>query len=126
MAEEITALVVDDEPAILQIVARLLQSRGAKVDTAPTTSAGLDYLTKSAYDVVITDLNQTPSGVEVYREALKRGIHNAYILTGGTEQQSLMDLAVQEAGENLLFKPVQIETLYSIVDKAKARKTTQS
>src|ERR687885_147364 len=66
-------LVVDDEPAIRQLLSRALTGHGFRVDTAPDGAAGLDMVERSTYDVVVLDVVMpgTP-GTEVLPQVLER------------------------------------------------------
>src|ERR687885_1947519 len=66
-------LVVDDEPAIRQLLSRALTGHGFTVDTAADGAAGLDMVERSPYDVVLLDVVMpgTP-GTEVLPQVLER------------------------------------------------------
>jgi len=119
---EISGLLIDDEPEVLSLLEDVFRTKGVIVDTAATTQQGLDLLAQKSYDIVVTDLNQNPSGVQVYRAAISRGIQDTYILTGGTTDDTLMREAQELAGPNLLTKPIQIDTFYRIIEQVKQRK----
>ena len=119
MADELTALVVDDEPGVSSLLATVLKREGFVTDSVPTTAEGIARLTNRNYSVVLTDLNQTPTGVEVYNLAKSRGM-NAYILTGGSTDE-IMELARQTAGEYLIGKPFQVGDMIGILRRIKER-----
>ena len=50
-----TVLCIDDEPSLLQLEKRFLESHGYKVLTAPNGRQGLDILSASAVDAVVLD-----------------------------------------------------------------------
>ena len=50
-----TVLCIDDEPSLLQLEKRFLESHGYKVFTAPSGQKGLDILSASAVDAVVLD-----------------------------------------------------------------------
>jgi len=49
-------LVIDDEPAIRQLLSRALTTHGFQVDTAPDAAGGLEMVQRSTYDVVVLDV----------------------------------------------------------------------
>jgi DNA-binding response OmpR family regulator len=69
----VRVLVIDDEPAIRQLLTRALTGHGFRVDTAPDGAAGLEMATRSPYDVVLLDVVMpgTP-GTEVLPKVLER------------------------------------------------------
>ena len=49
-------LVVDDEPAIRALVAKIVQRAGLEVDTAPDGAVAIEKLAASHYSVIVLDL----------------------------------------------------------------------
>src|SRR5438477_11380791 len=74
-------LIVDDEPRILNFVARELTSQGYEVRTAAESSAGLAMATAAAYDLVILDLLMAgPDGPDVPPRIVKGNPNQAVIV----------------------------------------------
>jgi DNA-binding response OmpR family regulator len=66
------ALIVDDEPAITEILQAYLQDEGFIVVTAADGAAGLKIALADPFDIVLLDLNlPLMSGVEVFKEIRK-------------------------------------------------------
>src|SRR2546423_5333511 len=64
-------LVVDDNPALREAIARSLTRRGYQVTIAVDAVEGLDRLQGAAFDVVITDLQgRERGGLWLWRHAL--------------------------------------------------------
>ena len=118
---ELTGLVIDDEPMVASILCEILASEGVSVDSAPSTAEGIEKLNSRTYDLVITDLNQEPTGVQVYNYAKSKGVRNIYILTGGGADK-LIDEAKKTAGNGLLTKPINLVVIQQIIEQAKQRK----
>ena len=116
----LTALIVDDDKATVDSLKWLLEYEGLVVDYEPSTEKGLRRLGDKNYDLVITDLNQIPSGVDVYRAATKKGM-KARIITGGASDP-LMEEAKKVAGTDLIIKPNIFEPILYFVDRLKAEK----
>lgn len=122
---ELTALVIDDEDLMRKLLTDYLSDIGVRTESVATTALGLDLVTQNNYDLVFTDLNQTPSGVELYQAAIERGM-KAYIMTGGASPEIIGE-AKRIAGKNLILKPFNLRDIESIVDGLKAQKgLTQS
>jgi two-component system OmpR family response regulator len=69
---DVRILVIDDEPAIRQLLSRALTSHGFSVDTAPDAAAGLDLVQRSTYDVVVLDVVMPgTTGTEVLPKMLE-------------------------------------------------------
>ena len=112
-ARELTALVVDDEIPILDLLSRILDKNGIKnVDTVKTTQKGLDLLEDRVYNLVFTDLNQTPSGIDVYNAATARG-STVYIITGFA--LDMEEVAARVAKGHFLEKPFRINDVDKLI-----------
>jgi len=69
----VRVLVVDDEPAIRQLLSRALTGHGFEVDAAPDGDAGLEMLGRAPYDVVLLDVVMPGrSGTDVLPQVLER------------------------------------------------------
>jgi DNA-binding response OmpR family regulator len=69
----VRVLVIDDEPAIRQLLSRALTGHGFEVDSAQDGAAGLEMVGQTPYDVVLLDVVMpgTP-GTEVLPKVLER------------------------------------------------------
>ncbi len=57
-ATDISVLCVDDEPVIRELVTEIFLRSGHRVVTAPSVEDAKSLLTRSSFDVVLTDLDQ--------------------------------------------------------------------
>ena len=63
-------LVVDDEPAIVSLLATILREKGWDVSEAGSGTEGIDRLERGQYDVILTDLVMPgESGIDLLRAA---------------------------------------------------------
>ena len=109
---ELTALVVDDEVPLRGILTRMLNRNGIlNVDSVATTKEGIELLERKPYNLVFTDLNQQPSGIEVYRNATSKGAQ-AYIMTGYSPD---MSIAQDVAKGHFLMKPSSLQEIDIII-----------
>jgi signal transduction histidine kinase len=117
------ALLVDDEPGILDLAAHALAARGwqcTAIASATELSAALDA---RAYDVVLCDLRMPDiSGLEVLRRLRRERpeLARRFILMTGDPSEMAAD-AAEFAGIELLRKPFTLAQLYAAVDAAVAR-----
>jgi DNA-binding response OmpR family regulator len=69
----VRVLVIDDEPAIRQLLSRALTVHGFQVDTAPDAAAGLEMVQRATYDVVVLDVVMPgTTGPDVLPQMLER------------------------------------------------------
>jgi PAS domain S-box-containing protein len=67
------ALVVEDEPSVLDLVVTLLSQQGWRVDMASGGRTGLECVDRRAYDLIVSDIRMPDGdGQEFYRNVLAR------------------------------------------------------
>ncbi len=112
-------LIVDDDPAVRDIAAKMLNLHGYRVTVAGGGNEGLSAFKRSGFDLVITDLGMPGmSGWEVAR-AIKRLNPKTLVvlMTGWTSR--LDDEKVKESGvDRVIQKPFDVDTVLSLVDEA--------
>ncbi len=115
----ITVLLVDDEPINLQNVGRFLEQKGFVVSTAASGREALTLLTRTHFDLVITDLKMGDiDGVEVMKAA--KEIHpevEVIIVTGYATVNSAVE-AMARGAFYYLPKPINLKELHALVLQA--------
>jgi len=111
---DMTALVVDDDPAILEMLSTLLENSHIKTLTANDGQEGIDLAVKNLPDVIVLDLLMPKvSGFEVVDQLRKRQdtanipilIHSVKPLTANERQklyEKVQGIAPKPDGENLV------------------------
>jgi CheY-like chemotaxis protein len=82
-----SVLLVNDVPAEMSQVIRILRGLDVRVDVTTSTQEALDALTRQPYDVVISDMrrgNIQDAGLRLLRESRARGVHRPTILSVGS------------------------------------------
>ena len=88
-------LVVDDEPSICEIAGKILESKGYEVLTAKDGVDGLNALSKSLPDLIISDLNMPRmSGFEFLALVRERFPHIATIAMSGGHSSGEMPIGI--------------------------------
>ena len=119
MPEAIRVLVMEDEPALLEVLSEELGSRGHVVASAPRVKSAIDQLTASEFDVAILDMNLPDgSGIDVLRYIAAEGLPTeSIVLTGNAEIQSAID-AMKLGAYDYLTKPSRLDELEILVSRA--------
>jgi PAS domain S-box-containing protein len=113
-----SALVIDDEESIREIVQEGLSARGLEVDCAESAEVALEFLSKRRYDVLLCDFNlprlRGPEFLDRVRADSSRSPRVFILMTG-----DLIDPAsvaeVGKKGAHLLQKPFHISALSSLL-----------
>jgi len=117
--ENIKVLLVDDEEAFVDTLAKRLRIRGLKVDVVYDGEQALAFIRKIEPDVIVLDLKMPGLyGIEVLREIKKFNPDiQVIVLTGhGTEHDELE--ARELGGFDFLRKPADIDLLLSKIGEA--------
>jgi PAS domain S-box-containing protein len=123
-----TALIVDDEESIREIVQEELTARGMKADSAGSAEEALGLLANYTYDVVLCDLNlPTLSGEQLFEELRKRETPiPRFIFMTGELVDSARIAEIAAKGASILQKPFRLPFLVKLVDDLLHPKPTQA
>jgi two-component system response regulator AtoC len=74
-------LIIDDEPAIRQILSKIATDAGHTVSIAADGKGGLERLAKGDIDVALCDIRMPEiSGIEVVEKARQQGIDTLFLM----------------------------------------------
>ena len=112
------ALVVDDEPGMVDLVTTLLKEAGWQVEVAATGRSALERVRASRFDVIVSDIRMPDgSGESFYRAAVleqpvlaKRFV----FITGDTANRSAWAF-LEEANVPVIEKPFQPALFLDVV-----------
>ncbi len=104
------ALVVEDEPSVLDLIVTLLHQTGWNVDVASGGRAGLDQVRSRRYDLVVSDIRMPEGGgEEFYRSAIAKDPtlrHRFVFITGDTANRGAWAF-LDGASAPVIEKPFQ-------------------
>ncbi len=126
-AEEARILVVEDDPALSEVLCEELEARGHAAAPARTVGEGRERLDSTEFDVALLDLNLPDgSGIDVLRKVAEDSLPTeCLVLTGFAEVATAVE-AMRLGAYDYLSKPVVMEELEVLVlkavDKARLRR----
>lgn len=105
-------LVVDDEESLRITTAAIFEKEGYIVDTASSGDEAIDLLSKTDYDLVLTDLHmEGGDGLSVLSQIRRHApLTISVVLTGFASVESAI-AALQEGAYDYLVKPCDIESM---------------
>jgi two-component system response regulator HydG len=131
MAEEVgrkkgvrgRVLVADDDASARNGLAGLLRSEGFEVDVVEDGERALARIEETAPDVLVTDL-QMPgmSGIELLEQARQAMPELVVVLVTAFADVDTAVQAMRKGAEHYLTKPVQLDELVVVVDRALRRR----
>lgn len=103
-------IVIDDEPAIRQIVAANLLKAGYEVLQAPNGQEAFERLSKGDIQVAICDIRMPDiDGIELVRRSLAAGIDTNFIMMTAFGSMDTAIEAIQAGASDYMVKPVRKE-----------------
>lgn len=111
-------LIVDDEPAFLEIISTFLKDKGFKVLSALNGLEGLNLARKNKPNIIITDLNMpVMDGIEMTKEIRSdKSLLETSIIMLTAKDQLTAKLEGFDAGtDDFLTKPFEMEELFARV-----------
>ena len=121
------ALVVDDEPALRNLITRSLRAEGFSCDQAGNGLEAIEKLKRFDYDVIVTDLRMPGAhGHALACDVLERPQRPVLIvLTSYGEPKLIKDLMARGV-DDVMFKPVDLQAFASKVRALVSRRARQS
>lgn len=115
-------LVVDDNPLIIDLIARLFEQRFA-IDAAGCASEALAKMEGSCYDLILIDLILPEmNGLELFRAIRRLNPQQKAMLTTAYEGDARVEQAIIEGALGCIFKPFQLEDLEAaLLDAIRAK-----
>ena len=111
-------LVVDDEPAIRQVVAALLTKAGYSVEQAADGETALSRLSKGDVDITLSDIKMPGmSGIELLRQARTANIDTAFIMMTAYASVDTAIEAIKAGAADYMIKPLNNDELLHRLSK---------
>jgi two-component system OmpR family response regulator len=105
-------LVVDDDKAILKLIARVLQAEGYAIDTATTGEEARTLALVNDYDGIILDLQLGDRhGFEILQELRRSGRRTPVLLYSGRADTDSIVRGLDAGADDYVVKPVSNEEL---------------
>ncbi|MCI0411898.1 sigma-54 dependent transcriptional regulator [bacterium] len=112
-------LFVDDDREMRQLIIDFFHSEGYKITEAANGKDALEHLSDEEFDVVITDLRmQEMDGLTLLRQIRTASPNLPVILITAFGSIETAVEAIKEGATNFIPKPLKMQTLKAIVDKA--------
>lgn len=129
MKDSARILLIDDEEASRQALSMLLERMGYTVTGAGTGEEALKLHTAGSFEIVITDLRLPGiNGIDLLKKVKQRDAATEVIVITGNASVETAVQAMKEGAFDYIIKPVNIDELKIIIEKAmeKARLVSEN
>jgi len=117
------ALIVDDEPAIAELIQAVLQTADIRADVETNSGKAGQLLAKEKFDVIFLDVNMpSPDGIELARQARAGGFNQStpLVVITGMDDLTLQKRAFEAGANFFLFKPIDRQRVLRVVRSTQA------
>jgi response regulator RpfG family c-di-GMP phosphodiesterase len=105
-------LVVDDDPAIRELLTTKLKLSGFIPRSCDSGEAALRILSRESFDGIISDLNMPGiSGLELLKEARRLVPRTAFLMATGVSDVAVGIAAMKQGAADYILKPFQMEAV---------------
>ena len=114
-----SVLIVDDEPGVRAALAGVLRDEGYEVDAVDSGEAGLDRLTRAAYDVILLDI-WLPGidGLTTLQRMRDRQVDAPVVMISGHGNIESAVKAIKIGAFDFVEKPLSLEKTVLVVSNA--------
>jgi DNA-binding NtrC family response regulator len=118
MKENISVMVLDDEPIVGERLQPVLEREGYAVEVFTDSQKALDRLKEKTFQVLITDLKMSgPSGLDMLKFLKDQAMETkAIVITGYATIERAREAQILDA--EFVTKPFKLEQIVKLVDKA--------
>ena len=115
-----TILIVDDEPQLRDIAARMLLSIGYAVDSVCSGELAIKYILDKPVDLIVIDMQMEPgiNGYETYREISKIYPEQKAVIVSGFSGSADVKAALKLGAKGFIKKPYSLDQLGRAVKEA--------
>lgn len=110
-------LIVEDEPAILQVFSRWVRKVGFEVEEATDGRMAVELLQHSKFDVIVSDINMPGmDGIQLLRAVRERDLDLAVIIVTAAPAVDTAAQAIEYGALRYLTKPVELAVLTEAIE----------
>ena len=118
MGGEVGMLIVDDDPDMTETLADILTDMGYEVAIAENGYQAIEMVRQNKYDVALMDIKMPGiNGVETFKEIKQIRPQIRVIMMTAYSVQDLIQEALKEGAYGVIYKPIDIDKLISLVEE---------
>lgn len=110
-----SALIVDDEPSLLETMRLILEHSGYAVRTAATVDESLCLIQEQRFDVLLGDLSMPGDGATVVAAMRRAQPRTVIIVITGHVMPEAVPRDVRRLADEILTKPTDVPELLAVL-----------
>ncbi len=123
MDDKASVLIVDDNVNLCKTLSLVLKRKGYVTTTSTNGLDAIERIKKEPFDMILMDIKMPLlNGVETYRMIKKIRPDTVVLMMTAYAVDKLVQEALQEGAYGIVYKPLDIEKVISIIKKAKNSK----
>ena len=123
MGMKINILIVDDNVSLSKTMAFILTRKGYNVSTAKDGLEAISRVKEVSYDIIFMDIKMPlMNGVETYKKIKKIRHDTVVIMMTAYSVEELIQEAIEEGAYSVIYKPLDIEKLITLINEALEKK----
>jgi len=117
MTQGNSALVIEDDKATAEAIARVVASLGHEVGVALTLAEARESATRTLPRLVLVDLGMPDGdGVQIVHELRGRGVEDFIVISGSQSQERVLE-SLRAGVADFLVKPVKLSEIHRVVSR---------
>lgn len=123
MEKRANILIVDDNISLAKTMSLILKRKGYEATTAPDGPAAIKRIKERPFDLIFMDIKMPlMDGVETYRKIKKIRPETIVIMMTAYAVEDLVAQALKEGAYGIIYKPLDIEKMISLIEKSRKKK----
>jgi DNA-binding NtrC family response regulator len=119
MSDQLSVLLVDDEPIVGKRLKPALEKSGYQIEAYEDGAQALARIAEQDFDIVVTDIRMEPvDGIKVLEAALKKNPRTKVIIITGYATVEIAREALSKGAFDVLAKPFRPNDLREAIAKA--------
>jgi len=113
---------VDDDVSLCKTMSLVLGRKGYAVTTANDGPEAIERVKKSSFDIVFLDIKMPRlNGVETYRRVKELRPEAVVVMMTAYAVEDLVQEALQEGAYKVIYKPLDMGDVLSLIDEIRER-----
>lgn len=123
MEKRANILIVDDNISLAKTMSLILERKGYEATTARDGPSAIKRVEERPFDLIFMDIKMPlMDGVQIYRKIKKMRPETIVIMMTAYAVENLVAQALKEGAYGIIYKPLDIEKMISLIEKSRKKK----